>query len=78
MMVLESSHKTRSLPRQHDLFEDSLRAAWISGVEVRTKLYVSNLDHGVTNEDKAPYAFFVSSAWWHGVYKGNRRLTFSS
>ncbi|MBA0792401.1 hypothetical protein Gohar_016901, partial [Gossypium harknessii] len=40
-----------SLPWQHDLFEDSLRAAGISGVEVGTKLYVSNLDHGVTNED---------------------------
>ncbi|MFQ6621592.1 hypothetical protein Gotur_001652 [Gossypium turneri] len=48
---LASSHKTRSLPWQHDLFEDSLRAAGISGVEVGTKLYVSNLDHGVTNED---------------------------
>ncbi|MBA0787776.1 hypothetical protein Gotri_027287, partial [Gossypium trilobum] len=46
-----SSNKTRSLPWQHDLFEDSLRAAGISGVEVGTKLYVSNLDHGVTNED---------------------------
>nr|KJB14103.1 hypothetical protein B456_002G111400 [Gossypium raimondii] len=49
--ITKSSHKTRSLPWQHDLFEDSLRAAGISGVEVGTKLYVSNLDHGVTNED---------------------------
>ncbi|OMO63648.1 hypothetical protein COLO4_32267 [Corchorus olitorius] len=47
----QSSQRTRSLPWQHDLFEDSLRAAGISGVEVGTKLYVSNLDHGVTNED---------------------------
>ncbi|OMO84832.1 hypothetical protein CCACVL1_10631 [Corchorus capsularis] len=46
-----SSQRTRSLPWQHDLFEDSLRAAGISGVEVGTKLYVSNLDHGVTQED---------------------------
>ncbi|WRX28608.1 RNA recognition motif domain - like 10 [Theobroma cacao] len=46
-----SSHRTRSTPWQHDLFEDSLRAAGISGVEVGTKLYVSNLDLGVTNED---------------------------
>ncbi|RDX93261.1 THO complex subunit 4C, partial [Mucuna pruriens] len=42
---------TRPFPWQHDLFEDSLRAAGIQGVEVGTKLYVSNLDHGVTNED---------------------------
>ena len=43
------------LPWQHDLFEDSLRAAGIQGVEVGTKLYVSNLDHGVTNEDIRVY-----------------------
>ncbi|XP_021895955.1 THO complex subunit 4C-like [Carica papaya] len=43
--------RPRGLPWQHDLFEDSLRAAGISGVEVGTKLYVSNLDRGVTNED---------------------------
>ncbi|KAK8526979.1 hypothetical protein V6N13_084850 [Hibiscus sabdariffa] len=49
--IAKSSHKTRSLPWQNDLFEDSLRAAGISGVEVGTKLYVSNLDPGVTNED---------------------------
>ncbi|GKV00189.1 hypothetical protein SLEP1_g12922 [Rubroshorea leprosula] len=39
------------MPWQHDLFEDSLRAAGISGIEVGTKLYVSNLDQGVSNED---------------------------
>lgn len=33
------------------MFEDSLRAAGIQGVEADTKLYVSNLDRGVTNED---------------------------
>ncbi|XP_039026651.1 THO complex subunit 4D-like isoform X2 [Hibiscus syriacus] len=49
--ITKPSHKTRSLPWQHELFEDSLRAAGISGVEVGTKLYVSNLDPGVTNED---------------------------
>ncbi|XP_021299471.1 THO complex subunit 4D-like [Herrania umbratica] len=49
--IAKSSHRTRSTPWQHDLFEDSLRAAGISGVEVGTKLYVSNLDLGVTNED---------------------------
>nr|XP_027192320.1 probable pre-mRNA-splicing factor ATP-dependent RNA helicase DEAH3 [Cicer arietinum] len=35
----------------NDLFEDSLRAAGIQGVEAVTKLYVSNLDRGVTNEN---------------------------
>ncbi|XP_022749308.1 THO complex subunit 4D-like [Durio zibethinus] len=49
--IAKSSHRTKGLPWQHDLFEDSLRAAGISGVEVGTKLYVSNLDHGVSNED---------------------------
>ncbi|GMJ02817.1 interacting with DNA-binding domain of Zn-finger PARP 1 [Hibiscus trionum] len=49
--IAKSSHNTRSLPWQHDLFEDSLTAAGISGVEVGTKLYVSNLDPGVTNDD---------------------------
>ncbi|XP_061342887.1 THO complex subunit 4D isoform X2 [Gastrolobium bilobum] len=46
-----SIRRTRPFPWQHDLFEDSLRAAGIQGIEVGTKLYVSNLDHGVTNED---------------------------
>jgi THO complex subunit 4 len=33
------------------LFEDGLRAAGASGVEVGTRLHVTNLDQGVTNED---------------------------
>ena len=33
------------------MFEDSIRAAGITGIEIGTKLYVSNLDYGVTNED---------------------------
>ncbi|KAJ6684236.1 RNA AND EXPORT FACTOR BINDING PROTEIN [Salix viminalis] len=45
------SRRVRSLPWQHDLLEDSIRAAGITGVEVGTKIYVSNLDYGVTNED---------------------------
>ena len=49
--LFQSIRRTRPFPWQHDLFEDSLRAAGIQGVEVGTKLYVSNLDHGVTNED---------------------------
>ncbi|KAJ6396485.1 hypothetical protein OIU77_021501 [Salix suchowensis] len=45
------TRRIRSLPWQHDLLEDSIRAAGITGLEVGTKLYVSNLDYGVTNED---------------------------
>lgn len=43
--------RIRNFPWKHDLLEDSIRAAGITGVEVGTKLYVSNLDFGVTNED---------------------------
>ncbi|TKY47398.1 THO complex subunit 4C [Spatholobus suberectus] len=49
--IAKSIRRTRPFPWQHDLFEDSLRASGIQVVEVGTKLYVSNLDHGVTNED---------------------------
>ncbi|KAM1601324.1 hypothetical protein ACFX13_026192 [Malus domestica] len=48
---LTSTRRTKRFPWQPDLFEDSLRAAGISGIEIGTKLYVSNLDYGVTNED---------------------------
>lgn len=43
--------RIRSLPWQHDLLEDSIRAAGITGAEGGAKLYVSNLDYGVSNED---------------------------
>ncbi|XP_038896761.1 THO complex subunit 4D-like [Benincasa hispida] len=53
-----SAYSIRKPPRrmknvqwQHDLFEDSLRASGISGIEIGTKLYVSNLDYGVSKED---------------------------
>ncbi|WJX32150.1 hypothetical protein P8452_20514 [Trifolium repens] len=49
--IAKSIRRTKAFPWQNDLFEDSLRAAGIQGVEVDTKLYVSNLDRGVTNED---------------------------
>ncbi|CAN0897423.1 THO complex subunit 4C [Linum grandiflorum] len=45
------ARRVRTLPWQHDLFEDSIRAAGITGIEVGTKLYVSNLDHKVSNDD---------------------------
>ncbi|XP_009371789.2 THO complex subunit 4D isoform X1 [Pyrus x bretschneideri] len=49
--IAKSTRRTKRFPWQPDLFEDSLRAAGISGIEIGTKLYVSNLDYGVTNED---------------------------
>lgn len=36
---------------RHDLFEDGMAAAGLTGIESGTKLYVSNLDYGVSNED---------------------------
>ncbi|XP_059307343.1 THO complex subunit 4D-like isoform X3 [Lycium ferocissimum] len=47
-----SFRRTKNLPWQNGLFEDSLRAAGLSSVlESGTKVYVFNLDIGVTNED---------------------------
>ncbi|CAA2967825.1 THO complex subunit 4D-like [Olea europaea subsp. europaea] len=47
----QSFRRTKNLPWQNGLFEDGLRAAGLSGLANGTKLYVSNLDIGVTNED---------------------------
>ncbi|KAL6993246.1 hypothetical protein U1Q18_011361 [Sarracenia purpurea var. burkii] len=41
----------KNFPWQRDLFKDSLRAAGLAGVDNGTKLYISNLNTGVTNED---------------------------
>nr|CAJ44458.1 ALY protein [Nicotiana benthamiana] len=52
--IAKSFRRTKNLPWQNGngLFEDSLRAAGIpSGLESGTKVYVSNLDVGVTNSD---------------------------
>ncbi|KAK4707698.1 hypothetical protein R3W88_028623 [Solanum pinnatisectum] len=50
--IAKTFRRTKNLPWQNGLFEDSLRAAGLSSVlESGTKLYVSNLDIGVTNED---------------------------
>ncbi|KAG5609163.1 hypothetical protein H5410_020444 [Solanum commersonii] len=47
-----SFRRTKNLPWQNGLLEDSLRAAGVSsGLETGTKVYVSNLDVGVTNSD---------------------------
>ncbi|GMP32509.1 hypothetical protein CsSME_00006232 [Camellia sinensis var. sinensis] len=50
-VIAKSFRRTKNFPWQRDLFEDSLRAAGLNGVENGTKLYISNLDIGVTNED---------------------------
>ncbi|XP_042498764.1 THO complex subunit 4D-like isoform X3 [Macadamia integrifolia] len=49
--IAKSFNRTKDFTWQHDLFQDSLMAAGISGIESGTKLYVSNLDYGVSNED---------------------------
>ncbi|KAL3845103.1 hypothetical protein ACJIZ3_002506 [Penstemon smallii] len=49
--IAKSFRRTKSLPWQNGLFEDSLKSAGLSGVETGTKLYISNLDAGVTNDD---------------------------
>ncbi|XP_057970343.1 THO complex subunit 4D-like [Malania oleifera] len=49
--IAKPVRRSKNFPWQPDLFEDSLRAAGIQGIESGTKIYVSNLDYGVTNED---------------------------
>ncbi|KAG6509073.1 hypothetical protein ZIOFF_034464 [Zingiber officinale] len=36
---------------RRDLFDDSIEAAGTSGVQTGTKLYISNLDYGISNAD---------------------------
>lgn len=50
-ICLHQSIRTKSLPWQRDLFEESLRAVGLPGIENGAKLFVSNLDGGVSNED---------------------------
>ncbi|GJN29112.1 hypothetical protein PR202_gb17305 [Eleusine coracana subsp. coracana] len=49
--TLQSFSKTKDFVWRHDLFEDSMVAAGLSGIETGTKLYISNLHYGVTKED---------------------------
>ncbi|KAI0492983.1 hypothetical protein KFK09_027259 [Dendrobium nobile] len=49
--IAKSFNRTKGLLWRHDLFEDSIAAAGLAGSEGGTKLYVSNLDYGVSNED---------------------------
>ncbi|KVI03114.1 Nucleotide-binding, alpha-beta plait [Cynara cardunculus var. scolymus] len=47
----QSFRRPKNLPWQRDLLEESLKAAGLPGLDNGAKLYVSNLDIGVTNED---------------------------
>lgn len=47
----QSIRRTKNLPWQNNLLEDSLKAAGLSGLDSGTKLHVSNLGVGVSNED---------------------------
>ncbi|XP_020699399.1 THO complex subunit 4D isoform X1 [Dendrobium catenatum] len=49
--IAKSFSRTKGLLWRHDLFEDSIVAAGLAGSEGGTKLYISNLDYGVSNED---------------------------
>ena len=47
----QSFRRSKNFPWQHDLLEDSLAAVGIPAMESGTKLYISNLDAGVSNDD---------------------------
>lgn len=47
----QTIRRPKNLPWQRDLLEDGLKAAGVTGLDNGAKLYVSNLDAGVTNED---------------------------
>lgn len=46
--IAKSFSRTKDMTWRPDLFSDSMAA---SGIETGTKLYISNLDYGVSNED---------------------------
>ncbi|AQK52400.1 THO complex subunit 4D [Zea mays] len=46
--IFQSFSRTKDMTWRPDLFSDSMAA---SGIETGTKLYISNLDYGVSNED---------------------------
>ncbi|KAJ6820172.1 THO complex subunit 4D-like isoform X1 [Iris pallida] len=48
---IASFNKAKDMIWRHDLFADSMAAAGLTGLETGTKLYISNLDYGVSNED---------------------------
>ncbi|RZC61229.1 hypothetical protein C5167_023002 [Papaver somniferum] len=68
-LICRRPSRTKGISLKPDLFEDSLVAAWYPGIETGTKLYVSNLDVGVTNEDikacRPNTCYFVYDGWIH-------------
>lgn len=50
-VIAKSFRRTKNFPWQHDLFQESLAAAGIPAMESGTKIYISNLDAGVSNDD---------------------------
>ncbi|GJT96090.1 THO complex subunit 4D-like protein [Tanacetum coccineum] len=48
---LRTFRRPKSMPWKRDLLEESLKATGLPGLDDGAKLYVSNLDIGVTNED---------------------------
>lgn len=49
--IAKSFSRAKDLLWSHDLFSDSMAAAELARTEGGTKLYISNLDYGVSNED---------------------------
>ncbi|GAB2212527.1 hypothetical protein Droror1_Dr00020499 [Drosera rotundifolia] len=49
--IAKSFRRSKNFPWQHDLIEESLAAAGITRSETDAKLFVSNLDSGVSNDD---------------------------
>ncbi|XP_071702516.1 THO complex subunit 4D-like [Rutidosis leptorrhynchoides] len=49
--IAKPFRRPKSLPWQRDLLEESLKSTGLPGLDDGAKLYVSNLDIGVTNED---------------------------
>ncbi|KAG6392712.1 hypothetical protein SASPL_146936 [Salvia splendens] len=47
----QSFRRTKNLPWHSGLVEESLKSVGLSGLEAGTKLFISNLDVGVSNED---------------------------
>ncbi|KAH7655971.1 THO complex subunit 4 protein [Dioscorea alata] len=49
--IAKSFSRAKDAIWRHDLFTDTMAAAGLGGIETGTKLYISNLDYGVSNED---------------------------
>ncbi|GAB2287651.1 hypothetical protein Dimus_022021 [Dionaea muscipula] len=49
--IAKSFRRRKNISWQNDLFEESLTAAGLSRSESSTKLFISNLDNGVSNDD---------------------------